>query len=76
MKKYFFYSFFAMAAVGSGYGFFYQSHNAELDNALTLTNVEAFSKGEVTAGWDTCCEPDGDGCCPGPYYWLPNDRAC
>jgi len=76
MKKIFLASFGVLAAISSCYGFFHQSQNSVLNNALTLTNVEALSNSEIIVDWDRCCAPGGDGCCPGPHYWLPNDRIC
>lgn len=47
MKKIFLASFVVLAAISSCYGFFHQSQNPVLNNALTLTNVEALSNSEI-----------------------------
>lgn len=76
MKKFFMISVVVSAVMGFGYGVINNSQISNSDNALSITNIEALTGAEVIPGWDTCCKPGGDGCCPDPMYWLPYDNPC
>lgn len=73
MKKFFLTSLVAIIATGVGYKVIAHAQNLKPYSALTMTNIEALSNSEFIVDWDKNCKPGGDGCCPGPMYWLPND---
>lgn len=75
MKKIFIVTLVAIAATSSLYGIYNHTQKSEL-NSLILTNAEALSSSEIIVGWDKNCIRGGDGCCPNPYQWMPEDLPC
>lgn len=72
MKKIIISSFVASAALCAV--LYTNTSSAKVSNELTLANIEALSDYEIIVGWDKDCKPGGNGCCPCPYCWLPNDE--